>query len=121
MDKNSILVPLLSLILGGGLAGTVVNLVKARNDSKKAPAERDSVIVTSAESAVVIMQKVLDSTNRQLRDKEKEVEELTSKLSVVKKELGELTTRCKELEDLLNLFMDEHHIDRPKRDSDSRG
>jgi septal ring factor EnvC (AmiA/AmiB activator) len=96
--------PIITLLLGGGLSAAILNLVRAKNESQKAPADRDAVIVTSAESAVVIMQKVLDATNQQLGRKEQELSEVTATLVRVKGELRELRDRCSELEELLSII-----------------
>lgn len=119
MGKDLVL-PIITLLLGGGLASAILNVVRAKNESKKAPVERDAVIVTSAESAVVIMQKVLDATNQQLARKEIELNEVTGKLLRVKEELAELKQRCGELEDLLGVITSEHEHARHKHDSEGR-
>lgn len=107
MGKDLIL-PVITLLLGGGLAAAILNIVRAKNESKKAPLDRDAIIVGSAESAVTIMQKVLDATNQQLIRKVNEVDELTAALVRVKTELKELKDRCSELEELLSLINIEH-------------
>ena len=118
MGKDLVL-PIITLLLGGGLAAAILNLVRAKNESKKAPLDRDAIIVGSAESAVTIMQKVLDATNQQLARKEEEVNELTAALVRVKTELKELKDRCSELEELLSLINIEH--DTPSQNPRHRG
>lgn len=110
--KDNFIVPLLTLLLGGGFAAAILNLVRAKNESKKAPVDRDAVIVNSAESAVVIMQKVLDATTKQLALKEQEVDDLTNRLAIVKQELANLRDRCNELEELLNSVTISHKATR---------
>jgi hypothetical protein len=118
MGKDLIL-PVITLLLGGGLAAAILNIVRAKNESKKAPLDRDAIIVGSAESAVTIMQKVLDATNQQLMRKVNEVDELTAALVRVKTELKELKDRCSELEELLSLINIEHET--PSEKAPRRG
>jgi hypothetical protein len=51
---------LIASIMGGGVIGSFVAF-------KKAPAERDSIIVTAAQGVVLIQEKMLDEFKDQLR------------------------------------------------------
>jgi septal ring factor EnvC (AmiA/AmiB activator) len=120
MVKGNFIIPILTLLLGGGLTGAILNVVRARNENQKAPIERDSVVVTSAETAVVLMQKVLDATNQQLARKEQELIEVTTTLDRVRGELKELKERCGELESLLEVISAEQAKARRKDERQGR-
>lgn len=109
MEGNNLVVLVLTLILGGGLAAAILNIVRARVEAKKAPVDRDAVIVTSAESAVAIMQKVLDTTSRELSEtgkrlerREAEIKSLRQRVDHLEGELTNVRIRCNELEELLH-------------------
>lgn len=52
----TVVATLLTVLLGGGFVGSVVTLWTAR---KKVPAERDSIIVSGAETAVLALERAL--------------------------------------------------------------
>lgn len=66
---------LVSILLGGGLIGSGAT---AYNVKKKAPVERDSIIVSGAETAVVTMDKAL---TRATADHERDVARLDACLA----------------------------------------
>jgi len=111
METSNYVALIITFILGGGMAGAILNLVRARTESKKAPLDRDILMVQGAGEAVAIMQKALDSTDKRLDDlvkdnqaKEKALQTLREesvikdrKIQSLDEEITRLRTKCEEL------------------------
>lgn len=80
------LVPLLlPLLLGGGLITALVTLYRAK---KTVPVERDSIIVTGAQGAVLALEKSLQAETARADRCSAEVEELRKDLADLERKLN---------------------------------
>lgn len=112
MDSSQVIVPIITLFLGGGAAGAVLNLVKARNEAHKGPVESNLLMIQGADAALAIMQKTLlveekrvnqlqdtlDDTERRLSLRNRELISLEEKAVSLSEELEKVRKRCLALE-----------------------
>jgi hypothetical protein len=63
---GSIAVPLIVALLGGGMVQGIIGLLRLRIDKKKAPVEKDSIIVGGAEKAVLSLQAALVHAEKEM-------------------------------------------------------
>lgn len=98
---NDVLVAVVSGVLSGGLLASVVALYRAR---KTVPAERDNIVVQSAETAVLSLQRSLAAETRRadraeaemirkdkvITEKERRIEELERRLDTVQQMLDDV-------------------------------
>lgn len=122
VDTNDVVTVVVTTLLGGGIGTGVGALWSGRAVARKTtseakaldarvPAEVDSVVVQGAESAVLVMQKALESAQSRIvileqerdRDRariaelERKVEELRDKVSLAEDALGEARRAGQEL------------------------
>lgn len=102
MIDNSALTAVVAGVMSGGLFTSGVAVYKAR---KTAPAERDSLIVQGAETAVMTLERSLaaetkraDRAERQVAERDKQLERLQLRLESMQETLDEVR---RELHDLL--------------------
>ena len=74
--------PILIAVLGGGFFTGIVALLRFRVD-------RDAVVITAAQGAVVVQSSVIDALQEELQRARTERNELRDRLSEVEKELEE--------------------------------
>lgn len=115
MTAATVLPTLASVVLGGGLLTAVAQLVKARsvaaggraNVTQLIPAERDSVIVGGAETAVTILRNTLADVHNEATRLAKRVAELEAQLANRDQQIARLEDRLRRAEDELRAVADE--------------
>jgi uncharacterized membrane protein len=95
-----LIVPLMTVLLGGGLIGAVLTFVISRRQdhraARKAPLDEEFTIVGSAEKAVLLMERSLNAANTRITELETElrkereaVQELRGEMTALRAELRE--------------------------------
>lgn len=103
---NELLTLIISGILSGGIIGAGVSVYTAR---RKVPAERDSLIVTGAETAVSTLERTLAAETRRAERAEKRVGELEEALTRKDARIEALEARLDDLQQALNEAREELH------------
>lgn len=93
-------------ILSGGFIGALVSVYTAK---KKVPAERDSLIVTGAETAVSTLEKTLAAETRRANRAEEANGELHAALARRDERIERLETRLDDMQRALDDARDELH------------
>lgn len=119
-DTTTFVSGIATALLGGGGTAALVSVYSAR---KKVPAERDSIVVTGAETAVLTLEKTLaaetrraDRAEAQLVERTAEVERKDRQLAmkdsqIARKDerIANLEARLDRLQELLDEARDELH------------
>jgi predicted RNase H-like nuclease (RuvC/YqgF family) len=103
---NPTLIGLLSIILGGGFIGALVALYTAR---KKVPVERDNLIVSGAETAVLSLERTLAAETRRADRAEAKVATLEDALARKDRRIEALEKRLDDFQAALDLARAELH------------
>jgi predicted RNase H-like nuclease (RuvC/YqgF family) len=93
-----LVVPLMTVLLGGGLIGALLTFVISRRQdnraARKAPLDEDFTIVGSAEKAVLLMERSLNAANTriteleiELRKEREAMQELRAEMEALRAEL----------------------------------
>lgn len=93
-------------LLTGGLVAALVSLYTAK---KKVPAERDSIVVSGAETAVMTLERTLSAETRRADRAEQEVKRLHSELVRKDDRILALESRLDQLQDALDQARAELH------------
>lgn len=75
-DHTTIIVALISVILGGGLFQGISSIWKSRQEAKKVPIDLNSISIGSAERALVMLQTLLDEAQEKIAELKTERAEL---------------------------------------------
>lgn len=90
IDSTTIVITLVSLILGGGLTGAILPMFKFRT-------ERDSAIAVGAEAAVASLTAALARSDKRIDDQQKELANCNVIIGELKAKLEEAYTTLKNL------------------------
>jgi septation ring formation regulator EzrA len=99
---SSAVTPIVVALLTGGVGAGIYNLVKARLDTKKAPAERSSIVAEGAEKAVVSLGKALDEAEERLAAVKSELAQEQAKSTIQKHKLERLDDQLTRISDILH-------------------
>jgi len=112
-DTGGIIATVVAAVMGGGGIGAVISAWRAR---KVVPAERDSIIVTGAESAVESLQKALEQSDKRVAALEQEnatlratVEQLRRDVEAAQASVRDLTTSLATTKAELDRLLDTKH------------
>lgn len=103
---NDLLALIIPGILSGGAVGAAVSVYTAK---KKVPAERDSLIVTGAETAVTTLERTLAAETRRADRAEAKVASLEEVLARKDARIEALERRLDALQNALDEARDELH------------
>lgn len=113
---TSILIAIVTGVMGGGLITAGVSLYRAK---KTATAERDNIIVTGAETAVLALQKTLTAETARADRAEKKNEELREEMRQKEQRIAQLENKLDTIQSALDEARDELHAfvmgSRPER------
>lgn len=104
--STSIIVPLLSVVLGGGFVTACVALYTAR---RKVPVERDNLIVSGAETAVLSLERTLAAETRRADRAEAKVASLEEALARKDRRIEALEKRLDDFQTALDMAREELH------------
>lgn len=97
---------IVSGVLGGGLIGALVTVYTAK---KKVPAERDSIVVSGAETAVLALERSLAAENRRAERAEAALKDRKAELDRKDERIAALELRLDQLQAALDAARDELH------------
>ncbi len=106
MDVSPLLLAASSGVMGGGFIGAAVSVDTAK---KKVPVERDSIIVTGAETAVVALEKTLAAETKRADRAEATVAVRDEQLNRKDARIAALEERLDQLQAALDAARDELH------------
>lgn len=110
-----------TLLLGGGITASFLNVVKARTElraskaqQKKQPLEEDNLFLHGAETAVTTMQKSVEAAWRQIedlkrdnKDKQARLDEKEKEIETLKHNMYVLTRKMDDLQDAYEAVLKE--------------
>lgn len=104
--STELVVPLATLILGGGLTGSLVSLYAAK---RKVPVERDAIAVSGAETAVLALERSLAAETRRADRADAEVIRLQGVVEARDARIAALEKRLDEVQESLDGVRAELH------------